>query len=100
MRRTVFNRRAVLGGLSATALAPLAGCAPRAPDLDVAIVGGGVAGAYAAWRLRSDRPDQSVALFEMSNRIGGRLRSVAFPQAPHLFGDVGGMRFLEAQKHV
>jgi monoamine oxidase len=41
-----------------------------------------------------------VRLFEMSDRIGGRLRSIAFPQAPHLFGEVGGMRFLQAQKHV
>jgi monoamine oxidase len=100
MTRSSLDRRAVLGGVAAAAFAPLAGCAPRAPDLDVAIVGGGVAGVYAAWRLRREAPHLNVALFEMSNRIGGRLRSVSFPQAPHLFGDVGGMRFLDAQKHV
>jgi monoamine oxidase len=43
-------------------------------DLEIAVVGGGVSGAYSAWRLQeaqgvSDR----IALFEYSNRIGGRL---------------------------
>lgn len=84
---------------AALSFAPLATRAASA-DLDVAVVGGGVSGAYTAWRLRNDRPDLRVGLFEMSGRIGGRLRSIAFPRAPHLFAEVGGMRFLEAQKHV
>lgn len=66
----------------------------------MAIVGGGVAGVYTAWRLARALPNLRIALFEMSDRVGGRLRSVAFPQAPHLVGEVGGMRFLEAQTHV
>jgi monoamine oxidase len=96
-----ISRRRFLGSAAATFL-PLsrASATGQTADLDVAIVGGGAAGAYTAWRLRQAQPHLRVRLFEMSDRIGGRLRSVAFPQAPHLFGEVGGMHFLEAQKHV
>ncbi len=97
-----LDRRTVLGSTVALALAPLSGWAAQknVGDLDVAIIGGGVAGAYTAWRLKQAAPHLSVMLFEMSSRLGGRLRSVAFPQAPNFFADVGGMRFLEGQKHV
>ena len=96
-----FTRRRFLAGSAAAYLAPLARTAAAGQaDLDVAIIGGGVSGAYTAWRLRNQRPDLRVNLFEMSDRIGGRLRSVHFPQAPHLIGEAGGMRFLESQKHV
>lgn len=42
---------------------------------DVVVVGAGVAGAYAAWQLR----DQGlrVHVYEISNRVGGRLHSKA-----------------------
>lgn len=92
-----LSRRDMLGGTAAISLLPLMGCA-RAADLDVAIIGGGVAGAYAAWRLAET--GARIGLFECSNRIGGRLRSISFPQAPHLIGEAGGMRFLESQRHV
>ncbi|MEJ0026641.1 MAG: FAD-dependent oxidoreductase [Rhizomicrobium sp.] len=95
-----LSRRDILGGAAALTAAPLAARAAPAPDLDVAIVGGGAAGAYAAWRLRRERPHLSLRLFEASERIGGRLHSVAFPQAPHLVAEAGGMRFLEAHAHV
>jgi len=95
-----LSRRALLGAASAFALAPVVGCAPPASDLDVAIVGGGVAGAYAAWRLALARPGLRVRLFEASTRIGGRLHSIAFEQAPHLVVEAGGMRFLQAHRHV
>lgn len=94
------TRRAILGAATALPFAHLPSRAAVDTDFDVAVIGGGVSGAYTAWRLRSDRPGLRVGLFEMSDRIGGRLRSIAFPQAPHLVGEVGGMRFLEAQKHV
>lgn len=70
------------------------------PDLDVAIIGGGVSGVYAAWRLRREQPHMRVRLFEASDRIGGRLHSVAFPEAPHLVAEAGGMRYLKAHAHV
>jgi len=95
-----ISRRALLGAASAFALAPVVGCAPAATDLDIAIVGGGVAGAYAAWRLALARPDLRVRLFEASERIGGRLHSISFPQAPHLVVEAGGMRYLQAHRHV
>ncbi len=95
-----LSRRHVLAGGAALAAAPLAARAASPPDLDVAIVGGGVSGAYAAWRLRREQPHLRIRLFEASDRIGGRLHSVAFPQAPHLVAEAGGMRFLEAHAHV
>lgn len=95
-----FSRRHFLGGAAALAAAPLLARAAAGPNLDVAIVGGGVAGTYAAWRLRQEQPHLRIRLFEASNRIGGRLRSVAFPQAPHLVAEVGGMRYLQAHAHV
>lgn len=96
------TRRQVLGGAAAVSVLPLLGGTARAREtpLDIAIIGGGVAGAYAAWRLASMRKGARVRLFETSGRMGGRLRSIAFPQAPHLIGEAGGMRFLEAQRHV
>jgi monoamine oxidase len=70
--------------------------------LDVAVVGGGVSGAYTAWRLAGSNSDdyRSVALFEMSRRIGGRLLTLTPPDAPSLRAELGGMRFLSTQTLV
>src|ERR1700733_4403098 len=95
-----ITRRNVLAGAAALSTLPLAVLAGANTDIDVAIVGGGVAGTYAAWRIASEQPHLRVALFEMSDRIGGRLRSIAFREAPDLVGEAGGMRFLPAHKHV
>ena len=40
---------------------------------DYAIIGGGVSGLYTAWRLLDHDPGTSVAVFEQSDRVGGRL---------------------------
>ncbi|MCP9849391.1 FAD-dependent oxidoreductase [Cyanobium sp. Morenito 9A2] len=61
--------------------------------LDVAIVGAGVAGTFTAWRLKVDRPELSVALFEASPRLGGRLYSQHLPDARGVPIEHGGMRF-------
>jgi predicted NAD/FAD-dependent oxidoreductase len=67
--------------------------------LDVAIVGGGVSGLYAAWRLSSAMPRTRIALFERSGRIGGRLRSLpAAPGAPS--PELGGIGFLDWHQAV
>lgn len=71
---------------------------------DVAVVGGGVGGAYAAWRLQmgdtspsspvpSDPTQRSIALFELSDRIGGRLQSIVPPGMENLQAEFGGMGF-------
>jgi monoamine oxidase len=99
------------GGL-ATALGAVAGRTSQArlaiprqrpPDnarYDVVVVGGGVSGAYVAWRLLEDDPSRRVALCELSERIGGRLLSVTPPGAPHLRAELGGMRLLNTQEQV
>ena len=72
------RRRRLLQGAGASAL--LAGCsslpAPMRANTDdeVAIVGAGVAGLTAAWRLRQQ--GVRVRVFEAQNRIGGRMLSL------------------------
>ncbi|MBB3319559.1 hypothetical protein FHT77_005474 [Rhizobium sp. BK181] len=77
------------------------------PDVDVAIVGGGIGGIYAGWRMLTSRLTGSglagwetargklkVALFEGSDRIGGRLLSARSPHMPDTTAEVGGMRYV------
>ena len=84
------------------------------PDVDVAIVGGGIGGIYTGWRLltspladsklaawQTARGKLSVALFEGSDRIGGRLLSARSPHLPTATAEIGGMRYVApAQKLV
>lgn len=51
------------------------------PTYDTVVVGGGVAGMYTAWQLRLK--GQNVALFELSQRWGGRIETIM----------MGGRRF-------
>ena len=48
---------------------------PAGP-LRVAIVGGGVTGLVAAWRILAERPDAEVSLLEASDRLGGQVRAI------------------------
>lgn len=68
-------------------------------EIDVAVVGAGVAGSYLCWRLGLDGKRGPV-LFEMSDRIGGRLYSVNIPDMEDVKGELGGMRFLQTQRMV
>ncbi len=84
------------------------------PDYDIAIVGGGVSGVYTAWRLLLDGPKHSallkkwqaerghlkIALFEGSDRIGGRLLSAKAPGLPNIICEIGGMRYVSSQTIV
>jgi Flavin containing amine oxidoreductase len=64
-------------------------------NLDIAVVGGGVSGVYSAWRLQQEKgSDHSIALFEYSDRIGGRLYSITMPGLPHVKAELGGMRYI------
>ena len=93
------------------------------PSYDVAIVGGGVAGCYVAYRLtqaaESDfKPDSpllpilrrkgklDVGLFEYSGRVGGRLLSAEIPRikddrsnGARFYAEFGGFRF-QTQMHI
>ncbi|HMG05644.1 MAG TPA: FAD-dependent oxidoreductase, partial [Chthoniobacterales bacterium] len=67
-------------------------------DLDIAVVGGGVSGAYCAWRLQEAKGAKAkIALFEYSDRIGGRLYTITLPGLPHVKAEVGGMRYIPDQ---
>jgi lysine 2-monooxygenase len=67
-------------------------------NIDIAVVGGGVSGAYSAWRLQQAMGvKSSIALFESSNRIGGRLFTVTMPGLPNVKAEVGGMRYIPSQ---
>ncbi|XP_048248884.1 aplysianin-A-like [Haliotis rufescens] len=59
--------------------------------LDIAVIGGGIGGAYTGWRLR-DR-GLSISVFEYSDRVGGRLFTAELPEAPGTYLEFGGMRF-------
>jgi len=66
-------------------------------ELDVAIIGGGVAGAYCGWRLTQQggsKKRPAVGLFEYSDRIGGRLYTKHLPGMPHVAAELGGMRYI------
>ena len=65
---------------------------------DCAVVGGGVAGLFTAWRL--SQQGRRVALFEGSDRLGGRLLSVQLPGFTDQRAEVGGMRYTSGQRMV
>jgi monoamine oxidase len=79
-------------------------------DVDVAIVGGGPAGCYLAWRLaRGDlagtplaalaaaRPGGAlkVRLYELDARVGGRIETVRLPELPDVPVELGAIAFAE-----
>src|SRR5262245_640317 len=112
--RRSFQKLALAGmGVPAVTPAPAA-ARPDDRVFDVLVVGGGVSGAYVAWRLmtglggselarlRSGRAGRQleVGLLETSDRIGGRLYSITRPEAPDLHAELGGMRFLQTQESV
>jgi monoamine oxidase len=68
-------------------------------ELDVAIIGAGVAGMSTAYELGQARPDWSIAVFERSSRVGGRLHSVRIDGLDHPI-ELGGMRFITSQPRV
>lgn len=62
--------------------------------IDYAVVGGGIGGAYSAWRIKQAMPDKRVVLLEYSDRIGGRLFTRPLPGIEAVNAELGGMRYL------
>ena len=64
--------------------------------MDIAIVGAGVSGAYAAWKLSEKYPEKSITIYESNSRVGGRAYSVTIPGVKDFVADLGAMRFRPA----
>ena len=73
---------------------------PDESHVDVAVVGGGVAGTYVASRLTDQRPDWRLALFESAGRTGGRLLSLRLPELKERVAELDAMRFRTSQPLV
>ncbi len=75
-----------------------------ARELDVAVVGAGVSGVWCGWRLTGetagDARRRRVGVFELSDRVGGRLLSVRLPGLPDVACELGGMRYMSTQPLV
>jgi hypothetical protein len=73
------------------------------PDLktEVAIIGAGTSGLYTAYRLVTDKKytASEVQIFDMNDKLGGRLESVIMP-GMNFWGELGGMRYLTSQEIV
>ncbi|WP_293304538.1 flavin monoamine oxidase family protein [Pedobacter sp. UBA5917] len=75
----------------------------KQPDLklEVAIIGAGTSGLYTAYRLVTDKKytASQVQIFDMNDKLGGRLESVIMP-GMDFWGELGGMRYLTSQEIV
>lgn len=69
-------------------------------DLDVAVAGGGAAGLYCAWRIATAPEPQRVAVFEATDRLGGRLYTVTPDGAERLRAELGGIAVLSTHRLV
>ncbi|MGE0783509.1 flavin monoamine oxidase family protein [Mycolicibacterium sp.] len=102
-----LSRRRFLGAAASTAavlaVAPVACAVDDSADaaLDTAVIGGGIGGLYAAWRLgNGHEPADKIAVFEATDRLGGRIMSVNMPGTSGLSAEFGAMRFLDNQRIV
>ena len=59
--------------------------------LDTVVIGGGITGLYTSMELHKQKdPDHRIALFEASNRFGGRIETV---EMDGFLAEYGPMRF-------
>ncbi|HEY0783933.1 MAG TPA: FAD-dependent oxidoreductase [Thermoanaerobaculia bacterium] len=68
---------------------------PIPESVDTLVVGAGMSGLYATWRILGQDPNASVVIFERSPRTGGRLDSdlIQFADGEVVKEEEGGMRF-------
>ncbi|NYZ67098.1 FAD-dependent oxidoreductase [Endozoicomonas sp. SM1973] len=64
-------------------------------NADVVVIGAGMSGLYATWRILKDSPDKNIVILERSHRTGGRLDSdlIEFNDEITVKEEEGGMRF-------
>src|ERR1700730_19439815 len=72
---------------------------PMTKVFDYAIIGGGIAGTYCAWRLIQRYPQANICLFEYSDRIGGRLLTTKFKDSG-VRVELGGMRYMPSKHKI
>jgi monoamine oxidase len=66
----------------------------------VGIVGAGMAGLYAAYRLQlSNDPHIAVSLYELDGRVGGRVKTHRFTSEKDQYFEAGAMRIPSTQMH-
>jgi len=99
-RSTDLTRREVLAGVASAGVLP--GTLPKlfrpgSEVVDVLVVGGGVSGCYAAWRLAAASPGDRIEMHERGDRIGGRLWSVKPDGMSRQVAELGGMRIADDQ---
>lgn len=68
--------------------------------VDIAIIGCGVSGTYCAAKIAQQYPEKKIVLYDVADRIGGRLLSIRLPDMPHVPVELGGMRFSPSHHKV
>lgn len=61
-------------------------------EVQYAIVGGGIAGLYTAWRL-SGSESEDLRVYEADSRTGGRILTVPLPGMSEFVAELGAMRY-------
>lgn len=71
-------------------------------ECDLAVVGAGVSGLYTAWRVAREAKGEArnIAVFEATDRTGGRLWSIDLRDERTIPAELGGMFFSDAQTLV
>ncbi len=62
-------------------------------EYDTLIIGAGVSGLYSGYRLLEHDGNQKIGIYDMGDRIAGRLWSVTF-QGSSTPMELGGMRYI------
>lgn len=88
-RRRLLRYAALAGGTAvATTLSPAESAQNNSRQLNIAIVGGGIAGLNAAYQLK--KAGLKATVYEASGRLGGRIQSFTGVVGAGLVTDVGG----------